>query len=109
MQRADGGVASGLLLFASTPQSIRLAAYCQLPGRGAFLVRFTSLQIKPALKGEVDASVTSRRRGCIEVALVYANPSVSYADSSPSGEPFGYRPPECARPISRKLSLICLN
>ena len=36
MQRADGGVASGLLLFASTPQSIRLAAYCQLPGRGAF-------------------------------------------------------------------------
>ena len=36
VQRADGGVASGLLLFASTPQSIRLAAYCQLPGRGAF-------------------------------------------------------------------------
>ena len=36
MQRAAGGVASGLLLFASTPQSIRLAAYCQLPGRGAF-------------------------------------------------------------------------
>ena len=63
MQRADGGVASGLLLFASTPQSIRLAAYCQLPGRGAFLVRFTSLQIKPALKGEVDASVTSRLKG----------------------------------------------
>ena len=31
----------------------------------------------PALKGEVDASVTSRRRGCIEVALVYANPSVN--------------------------------
>ena len=58
---------------------------------------------------EVVASETSRRRGCIEVALVYANPSVSYADSSPSGEPFGYRPPECARPISRKLSLICLN
>ena len=29
----------------------------------------------PALKGEVDASETSRRRGCIEVALVYANPS----------------------------------
>ena len=32
----DGGVASELLLFSSTPQSIRLAAYCQLPGRGAF-------------------------------------------------------------------------
>ena len=40
------------------------------------MVRFTSLQIKPALKGEVDASATSRRRGCIEAALVYANPSV---------------------------------
>ena len=39
----------------------------------------------PALKGEVDASETSRRRGSIEVALVYANPSVSYAASSPSG------------------------
>ena len=36
VQRADGGVASGLLLFTATPQSIRLAAYCQLPGRGAF-------------------------------------------------------------------------
>ena len=36
MQRADGGVISWLLLFTSTPQSIRLAAYCQLPGRGAF-------------------------------------------------------------------------
>ena len=31
---------------------------------------------KPALKGEVDASVTSRRRGCIVAALVYVNPSV---------------------------------
>ena len=37
VQRADGGVAAWLLLFTSTPQSIRLAAYCQLPGRGAFL------------------------------------------------------------------------
>ena len=40
VQRADGGVASGLLLFTATPQSIRLAAYCQLPGRGAFWVRY---------------------------------------------------------------------
>ena len=31
---------------------------------------------KPALKGEVDASITSRRRGCIVAALVYVNPSV---------------------------------
>ena len=35
-KRADGGVAAWLLLFTSTPQSIRLAAYCQLPGRGVF-------------------------------------------------------------------------
>ena len=35
-KRADGGVASALLLFTATPQSIRLTAYCQLPGRGAF-------------------------------------------------------------------------
>ena len=146
VQRADGGVASGLLLFTSTPQSIRLAAYCQLPGRGAFnslslacgstapskrepfgapltkscprwrgkwhgeamtkgerlnqpkspsyspsvgsrrqlprkrwrlLVRLTSSDIKPALKGEVAASATSRRRGCIGAALVCVNPSVN--------------------------------
>ena len=77
MQRADGGVASGLLLFTATPQSIRLAAYCQLPGRGAFWVRFTNSYIKPALKGEVDASATSRRRGCIGAALIYGNPSVN--------------------------------
>ena len=38
MKRADGGVASRLLLFTPTPQSIRLTAYCQLPGRGAFWV-----------------------------------------------------------------------
>ena len=77
MQRADGGVASGLLLFASTPQSIRLAAYCQLPVKGSRLVRFTNSYIKPALKGEVAASATSRRRGCIGAALVCVNPSVN--------------------------------
>ena len=38
---------------------------------------------QPALEGEVDASVTSRRRGCSEAAVVYVNPSVGYADSSP--------------------------
>ena len=75
MQRADGGVASGLLLFTATPQSIRLTAYCQLPGRGAFWVRFTSSYIKPALKGEVANEVS--RRGCIGAALIYGNPSVN--------------------------------
>ena len=43
-KRADGGVASALLLFTATPQSIRLTAYCQLPGRGAF---WCSLQPHP--------------------------------------------------------------
>ncbi len=43
-----------------TPQSIRLTAYCQLPVKGSLLVCFTSLHIKPALKGEV-ANVVSRR------------------------------------------------
>ena len=37
------------------PQTIRLTAYCQLPRkRWRLIVRFTSLHIKPALKGEVD-------------------------------------------------------
>ena len=46
------------MLFMSTPQS-RLTPR-QLPVKGSLLVRFTSLHIKPALKGEV-ANVVSRR------------------------------------------------
>ena len=46
MQRADGGVISWLLLFSSTPQSIRLAAYCQLPVRGAFWIT-TNQKLSP--------------------------------------------------------------
>ena len=43
-----------------------------------------STNYKPALKGEVDASVTSRRRGCIKAAVVYVNPSVTaYAVPAP--------------------------
>ena len=50
----------------------------QLPRkRWRLLVRFTSSYIKPALKGEVDASATSRRRVCIGAALIYGNPSVN--------------------------------
>ena len=40
------------------------------------------------------------RRGCNGIALIYVNPSVSFADSSPSGEPFGVaklRPKSCPR------------
>ena len=48
------------------------------------MVCFTGSQIKPALKGEVDASKASRRRGCIETALVFVNPSVTaYAVPAP--------------------------
>ena len=69
---------------------------------GEPLVRFTSSHVKPALKGEVDASVTSRRRGCIEAALVCANPSVGFADSSPAGEPFGRCPNSYVKPPSQR-------
>ena len=37
-KRADGGVEPGLRMFTSTPQSIRLTAYCQLPVKGSLLV-----------------------------------------------------------------------
>ena len=51
-------------LFTATPQSIRLAAYCQLPRkRWRILVRFRSLHIKPALKGEVAMSVSELTEG----------------------------------------------
>ena len=50
----------------------------QLPRkRWRLLVCFTGSQIKPALKGEVNASKASRRRGYIGAALVYVNPSVN--------------------------------
>ena len=65
-----------LLLFTSTPQSIRLTAYCQLPVRGAFWYCPNS-NTKPALKGKVAASATSRRKGCNEASVVYVNPSVN--------------------------------
>ena len=37
---------------------------------------FTNSHIKPAMKGEVDVSKASRRRGYNETSVVYANPSV---------------------------------
>ena len=66
------------------PLSLFTIVHRQLPRkRWSLLVRFTNSYIMPALKGEVDASETSRRRGCSEAAVVYVNPSVGYADSSP--------------------------
>ena len=65
---------------------------CQLPVRGAFW-RGISSNTKPALKGEVDASVTSRRRGCNEASVVYVNPSVNppygVLPAPRKGAPFG--------------------
>ena len=82
MQRADGGVVSGLLLFTSTPQSIRLAAYCQLPGRGAFW----SVQVrhnKPALKGD-----SSRARPVGDAARGESGGIGSIASSSEARRPY---------------------
>ena len=57
------------------------------------MVRLTSSNIKPALKGEVAASATSRRRGCIGSALVCVNPSANppcgVLPAPRKGEPFG--------------------
>ena len=68
----------------------------------AVFYHLTNPYIKPALKGEVDASETSSRRGCIEVALVYANPSVNppcgVLPAPRKWEPFGYRPPRMRAP-----------
>ena len=55
---------------------LSLTSFDSSPASGdAFWCSVSSNQ-KPALKGEVDASVTSRRRGSIVAALVYVNPSV---------------------------------
>ena len=51
---------------------------------------------QPALKGEVAASVTSRRRGCIGTALVCVNPSVT-ACAVPAPRPG--RLLDCATPL----------
>ena len=60
------------------PLSLFTIVHRQLPRkRWSLLVRFTNSYIKPALKGEVDASATSGRRGCIGAALIYGNPSVN--------------------------------
>ena len=57
---------------------------------------------KPAPKGEVAASVTSRRKGCNEASVVYVNPSVNPSSrriaSSPAGAPFGYCPNSNTKP-----------
>ena len=55
------------------------------PSTGCLLVRFISLHIKPALKGEVAMSVSELTEGLKKkvASLGIVNPSVGYADSSP--------------------------
>ena len=67
------------------PLSLFANAHIQLPLRGSLLVRFISLHIKPALKGEVAMSVSELTEGLKKkvASLGIVNPSVGYADSSP--------------------------
>ena len=68
------------------PLSLFAIAHRQLPRkRWRLLVRFTNSYVKPALKGEVDMSVSEWTEGLKkkEASLIYVNPSVGFADSSP--------------------------
>ena len=76
-------------------RSLSLAFGLPAPSTGSLLVRGTNSHIKPALKGEVDASATSRRRGCIVAAVIYGNPSVSLRSTAPRpGSLLVYRKPK---------------
>ena len=59
------------------PQSVSLSLTDSSPASGGAFWCSANSYVKPALKGEVDASNASRRRGCIGAALIYGNPSVS--------------------------------
>ena len=82
MQRADGGVASGLLLFTATPQSIRLAAYCQLPGRGAFWV-LPLTKSCPRLRGKCRGAAVTKGERLEAAKLFYCSPSDNPPKLSP--------------------------
>ena len=69
------------MLFMSTPQS-RLAP-CQLPVKGSLLVRFTSLHIKPALKGD-----SSRARPVGDAARGESGGIGSIASGSEARRPY---------------------
>ena len=69
------------MLFMSTPQS-RLAP-CQLPVKGSLLVRFTSLHIKPALKGD-----SSRARPVGDAARGESGGIGSIASGSAARRPY---------------------
>ena len=78
---ASGGAFNSLSLFAN--------AHSQLPLRGSLLVRFISLHIKPALKGEVGFAKQKpeglhRDCSCLSQPLSHGLRRAS----SPSGEPY---------------------
>ena len=66
------------------------------PRKGAHFWCCPNSNTKPALKGEVAASATSRRRGCNEASVVYVNPSVNpphgVLPAPRKGAPFGVVP-----------------
>ena len=55
------------------------------PSRGGAFWCSANSYVKPALKGEVDMSVSEWTEGLKkkEASLIYVNPSVGFADSSP--------------------------
>ena len=71
-------------MFASTPQSIRLAAYCQLPGRGAFWCVQPPPKSCPPFTGKVDTNECEWPKGerFKNAKLSYCSPSASLALSS---------------------------
>ena len=89
VQRADGGVASGLLLFTATPQSIRLAAYCQLPGRGAFWVVLPPACPERGGGCEQSEQTEGLQRGCSCLRQPLSQFALRRIASSPAGESLG--------------------
>ena len=102
MQRADGGVESGLRLFYVNP-SVNPPYGSPAPRPGSLLVRFISSHIKPALKGEVGFALA--KAGGVEkqlISLYLSQPlSLTSFDSSPAGEPFE----QCLNPYVKPPSL----
>ena len=110
VKRAAGGVTTRLLLFTPTPQSIRLTAYCQLPSRGAFWVRY-KLQPKscPHEMGKVARSAERGMAQSCQAILLFPL-SLAYGSTAPSKrEPFwrylsSYVKPPSLREVAMSVS-----
>ena len=103
MQRADGGVASWLLLFTATPQSHFVR---QLPGRGAFW--FTANQKLSPQAGKVAWRSHDERGTARNSQAIFLFPLSRLAPTAPpqAVEPFGFPPTEKS-PIGA-LFIACL-